>query len=108
MSMVEEMLRMMKNMTIPEKDIPKSKKYFDLCLQFCNQNKAYETGYYYYTLLNLMQIADEEKNVLLATEYANKIKEYAPKDHTCYKAAKEYLKKHPSKEKKGFFSIFGF
>ena len=81
-----------------KKDLEKSKKYFDICLQFCNQNMAFETGYYYYTLMNLMQIADEGKDVLMATAYASKIKEYAPKDHVCFQEAKNYLKKHPLKD----------
>lgn len=84
-------------------------KYFDLCLKYCNQNKAFETGYYYYTLLNLMQMADEDKNVVLAVEYAKKLKEYAPKDHACYKASKEYLKKHPKEAgKNSFWERIGF
>jgi len=93
-----------------KKDKNNAKKYFDLCLQFCNQNKAFETGYYHYTLLNLMQVADEEKNVMLAVEYARKIKEYAPKNHPCTKAANEYMKKHPkeSDTKKGFWERLGF
>lgn len=92
-----------------KKDLEKAKKYFDLCLQFCNQNKAYETGYYYYTLLNMMQLAEGEKNHLLAREYANKILDSAPKDHNCYREAKEYLKKNKlSPEKKGFWRSLGF
>lgn len=93
-----------------KKDAEKARKYFDLCLQFCNQNKAYETGYYYYTLLNMMQLADAEKNNLLAREYAKKIMDYAPKDHNCYREAKEYLKKNKVKEEKsgGFWKWLGF
>jgi len=93
-----------------KKDINLSKKYFDVCLQFCNQNKAFETGYYYYTLLNLMQLSIEDKNTLLATEYAKKIREYAPKDHDCRKQAEAYLKKQKkeSGQKSGFLRFFGF
>lgn len=91
-----------------KKDLEKAKKYFDLCLQFCNQNKAFETGYYYYTLLNMMQLAEGEKNQLLAREYANKIMEYAPKDHACYVEAKNYLKKNKlTPEKTGFWKFLG-
>jgi len=93
-----------------KKDKAKSRKYFDQCLQFCNQNQAFETGYYFYTLLNLMQMAEEDKNIMLAVEYAKKIREFAPRDHACNKTAKEFLKKHPkeAKEGKGFWSRFGF
>lgn len=92
-----------------KKDLEKAKKYFDRCLLYCNQNQAFETGYYYYTLLNMMQLAEGDKNQLLATEYANKILEYAPKDHNCYREAKAYLKKNKIKpEKKGFWKSLGF
>lgn len=92
-----------------KKDLEKAKKYFDRCLLYCNQNQAYETGYYYYTLLNMMQLAEGEKNHLLATEYANKILDYAPKDHSCYKEAKAYFKKNKVKpEKQGFWKSLGF
>lgn len=93
-----------------KRNIPLSKKYFDLCLQFCNQNKAYETGYYQYTLLNLMQIAIEEKDQIMAKEYAEKLVEHAPKDHPTRKEAETWLKKQPKTEKKksGFLRFFGF
>jgi hypothetical protein len=93
-----------------KKDKALAQKYFDQCLQFCNQNQAFETGYYHYTLLNLMQMADEDKNVVLAVEYARKMEEYAPKNHSCYKAGKEYLKKHPKEagKSKGFWGRLGF
>jgi hypothetical protein len=93
-----------------KKDKNKAKIYFDQCLQFCNQNKAFETGYYHHTLQNLMQISDEEKNITLAVEYAKKNVEYAPKESSIYKSAKEYLKKHPKEAKEGrsFWSRFGF
>lgn len=92
-----------------KKDKTKAHKYFDVCLQYCNQNKAFETGYYYYTLLNLMQMSIEEKNTLLATEYAEKIKDSAPKDHACYKEAHEYLKKQrKASGKKSFWEKIGF
>lgn len=96
-----------------KKDKAKALKYFDQCLQFCNKNQAFETGYYFYTLLNLMQLCEEEKNILMAVEYAMKLKENAPRDHACFKASKEFLKKYPKEAKaaksgKGFWSIFGF
>ena len=96
-----------------KKDKAKARKYFDLCLQFCNRNKAFETGYYFYTLLNLMQLSEEEKNILMGVEYAEKLREFAPKDHECHKAAKAFLKKYPKEAKaarsgKGFWSVFGF
>lgn len=96
-----------------KKDKVKALKYFDQCLQFCNKNQAFETGYYFYTLLNLMQLCEEDKNILMAVEYALKLKEYAPRDHACFKAAKEFLKQHPKEAKaaksgKGFWSVFGF
>jgi hypothetical protein len=95
-----------------KKDKAKARKYFDLCLQFCDRNKAFETGYYFYTLQNLMQLSEEEKNIVMGVEYAKKLKEYAPKDHDCYKAAKDFLKKHPKEAKAsgsgGVWSIFGF
>ena len=93
-----------------KKDLNLSRKYFDLCLQFCNQNKAFETGYFYYTCLNLMQLSIEDKNMLLATEYAKKIKEYAPKDHDCRKQAEAFLKKQrkESGKSEGFWGRFGF
>jgi len=93
-----------------KKDINLAKKYFDVCLQFCNQNKAFETGYYYYTMLNLMQLSIEDKNTLLASEYAYKIIEHAPKDHECRKQAEAFLKKQKkdSGKKSGIWGFFGF
>jgi predicted Zn-dependent protease len=96
-----------------KKDKVKSRQYFDLCLQFCNKNKAFETGYYFYTLQNLMQLCEEEKNLMLAVEYASKLTDAAPKNHECHKNAKALLKKYPKEAKasragKGFWSIFGF
>lgn len=86
-----------------------ARKYFDLCLQFCNQNQAFETAYYHYALLNLMQMADEEKQYVLAVEYAKKIKEYSEKNSGVWKQADEYLKKRPKEAgKRSFWSRLGF
>jgi hypothetical protein len=58
-----------------------------------------------------MQISEEEKNALMAVEYARKIQECTDRDDDCYRQAKEILKKHPKEakdSKKGFWSVFGF
>jgi hypothetical protein len=94
-----------------KKDKQKARKYFDQCLQFCNKNEAFKTGYYKFTLLNLMQISDEEKNPMMAVEYARKIQESTDRNDSCHKLAKDILKKYPKEakeSKKGFWSMFGF
>jgi hypothetical protein len=57
-----------------------------------------------------MQLSIEDKNTLLATEYASKIREYAPKDHDCRKQAEAFLKKQKkeSGKKSGLWGFFGF
>lgn len=86
-----------------QRDKKLAKDYFLQALSFCDQNKAYESGYYFYSLQNLMQIEDEDKNAEAAKNYAEKLKDAAPKDHVCYKAADAFLKKNYPKKRKFLF-----
>lgn len=82
-----------------------AKKYFEKCVEFTTMNKAFESGYYLNSLLQLMYLEDEENNKEKAIEYAKRIKEMAEKDHSTYRQADEYLRKGKPK-KRGIFKIF--
>lgn len=74
------------------KELDSAKYYYGRAVEFGEENEAYETGYYLYSLLGLGRIADKEGNRSDAKDYFKKIKGYAKRKNPAHKAAREYLK----------------
>jgi len=93
-----------------KQDLNLAKQYFKQAVAFSEQGKAYETGYYHYSLQYLMRMAQDANAPEEAKVYAEKLVKHAPKDHDANKEAKLYLKtkkKADRKEKrKRFFERF--
>ncbi len=77
----------------------KAKIYFKKSIKYGKEVEAYEKSYFLFSIEGLAKIADQEGDTDKAIEYYEQIKEYADNDHSAYKDAKRYLKKH----KKGGF-----
>ncbi len=75
------------------KTLEEAKFYYKRAVAFGEENEAYETGYFLYSLLGLGRIADEEGDKRTSKEYLKKIKKYAKRKSPAHKAAREYLKK---------------
>jgi hypothetical protein len=73
-------------------DYSKAKDYFNRAIAYAQATEATESGYYLYSLQYLAQMAEEEKNIMTAKQYYERIKDDADSDHECYKLAKQKLK----------------
>jgi len=71
----------------------KAIEYYELCTQFTAVNKAFDSGYYHYALMNLATFAKEDGNLSAAKAYAQKAKKSAKRGSKVYKDAKDFLKK---------------
>jgi len=74
------------------KELEEAKFYYKRAVAFGEENEAYETGYFLYSLLGLGKIADKEGDKKALKEYLKKIKKYAKRKSPAHKAAREYLK----------------
>lgn len=70
-----------------------AKYYYTRAVAFGEENEAYETGYFLYSLLGLGRIADLEGNKAASKVYLKRIKKYAKRKNPAHKAARAYLKK---------------
>lgn len=75
------------------KELDSAKYYYSRAVEFGEENEAFETGYYLYSLLGLGRIADKEGDRSEAKTYFKKIKGYAKRKNPAHKAAREYMKK---------------
>jgi len=75
------------------KELDSAKFYYNRAVAFGEENEAYETGYFLYSLLGLGRIADEQGKKEESKAYLKKIKKYANRKNPAHKAARAYLKK---------------
>lgn len=92
--------------TPKKRDDAKAEKYFKLCLNFCEQNGATDAGYRLHSLSNLMNMSADKGDMVTAKQYAEQLKDSAPRDHETFAAAKAFLK--GQRKAKGFWARFGF
>lgn len=82
------------------RQLDSAKYYYNRAVSFGEENEAFETGYYLYSLLGLGRIADKEGNRKEAKAYFKKIKSYAKRKSSAHKAAREYMKERRKKKNK--------
>jgi len=70
-----------------------AKMYYELAVTFGNKIKAFDTGYYLYSLLNLGKIAEYDEDYGIAGDYYLSVKKYAKRKRPVFKNAKEGLKR---------------
>lgn len=75
------------------RQLDSAKYYYERAVSFGEENEAFETGYYLYSLLGLGKIADKQGNRKEAKAYFKKIKGYAKRKSPAHKAAREFMKK---------------
>ena len=75
------------------KELDSAKYYYSRAVAFGEENEAYETGYFLYSLLGLGRIADEQGDKTASKTYLKRIKKYANRKSPARKAARAYLKK---------------
>ncbi|MCF6361295.1 MAG: tol-pal system protein YbgF [Cyclobacteriaceae bacterium] len=78
-------------------ELDSAKFYYKRAVAFGEENEAYETGYFLYSLLGLARIADEQGEKAESKIYLKRIKKYADRKSPARKAAKAYLKKKKDK-----------
>lgn len=74
-------------------DLDSANHYYKRAVAFGEENEAYETGYFLYSLLGLGRIADKQGDKAASKTYLKRIKKYAKRKNPAHKAAREYLKK---------------
>ena len=77
-----------------------AKKFYKKTIKYSEKIKAYEAGYYLYSLATLAQFADKEGKLVTAYKYYQKVKKHASKKHATYPEAVKYLRKNKRKYKK--------
>lgn len=70
-----------------------AKLYYQQCLKFSEQNKAYKSGYYIYSLIALGEISEKLGDKAAAKNYFNEVKKRSDRKDEAYKDAKKRLKK---------------
>ncbi|MDW7690628.1 tol-pal system protein YbgF [Flammeovirgaceae bacterium SG7u.111] len=76
-----------------------SRNYYLRAVNFSEQLKAFDSGYYLYSLSNLGKIAIELEEMDEAKIYYDKILEHAERKHPAYKSAKEFKKEYKRYQK---------
>lgn len=74
-------------------ELDSANHYYKRAVEFGEENEAYETGYFLYSLLGLGRIADKQGDKAASKAYLKRIKKYAKRKNPAHKAAREYLKK---------------
>ncbi|MFN3405806.1 MAG: hypothetical protein ACK40G_17045 [Cytophagaceae bacterium] len=82
------------------KDNIKAKSYFQQMIIYSEKIGATDSYYYFSSLANLAQMADQEKDVETAKKYYKTILKKAEKKDALYKEAKNYLDPPKQKDKK--------
>ena len=70
-----------------------SKHYYHRAVAFGEEIKAYESGYYLHSLINLAQYAKDEGDIPLAKKYIKTVKKRAKRKSSAHKRAREFFKK---------------
>ncbi len=74
-------------------ELDSAKHYYGRAVEFGEENEAYETGYFLYSLLGLGRIADKQGEKAASKAYLKQIKKYSNRKSPAHKAARQYLKK---------------
>jgi hypothetical protein len=74
------------------KNYEKSKVYYQRGLKYAEEAEATEMGYYFFSLMHLGRIAEEEGDVELAKEYYKRVKKASKRSHSAHEQARERLK----------------
>ena len=75
------------------KKYDEAKGYYLRGLDFAEKAEATKMGYYFFSLLHLGRIAENEGDEELAKDYYKKVKKAAKRKHPSYKEARERLRK---------------
>lgn len=75
------------------KKLDEAKKYYLLCMQFAEEIKATDSGYYLYSMIALGEIAEKQGNTAEARRYFKDVKKKADRKDEAYKDAKRRLKR---------------
>ena len=75
------------------KKYTEAKEYYSLCVKFSEQIEATESGYYFYSLIALGEIAEREGDKALAKKYFKEVQKKAKRKDEAFKNAKMRLKK---------------
>ncbi len=76
-----------------------SKIYYELAVKFAEDIKAYESGYYLFSLLHLAKMAEYDDEYDVAEPLYRKIKKYAKRKNNAFKESKDGLKRIKKKKK---------
>jgi len=68
-----------------------SKHYYQRAVTFGEEIKAYESGYYLHSLINLAQYAKDEGDIPLAKKYIKTVKKRAKRKSSAHKRAREFF-----------------
>jgi len=68
-----------------------SKHYYQRAVTFGEEIKAYESGYYLHSLINLAQYAKDEDDIPLAKKYIKTVKKRAKRKSSAHKRAREFF-----------------
>jgi hypothetical protein len=77
-----------------------AKLYFNESIKYTQQIKAFDTGYFHYSLTNLAQIADNEGDYDTAINYYKQVVKEADRKSAVRKEAEKYLKEVKKKRRK--------
>lgn len=75
------------------RQLPDAKAYYLQCLKFSEQNKAFKSGYYLYSLIALGEISEKLGDKASAKKYFTEVKKRSDRKDEAYKDAKKRLKK---------------
>jgi len=73
--------------------LPDARTYYQQCLKYSEQNKAYKSGYYLYSLIALGEISEKLGDKAAARKYFTEVKKRSDRKDEAYKDAKKRLKK---------------
>jgi tetratricopeptide (TPR) repeat protein len=75
------------------RQLPDARTYYQQCLKYSEQNKAYKSGYYLYSLIALGEISEKLGDKAAARKYFTEVKKRSDRKDEAYKDAKKRLKK---------------
>jgi hypothetical protein len=70
-----------------------AKKYYEMCMKYAEQINATESGYYFYSMIALGEIAEKQGNKNEAKKWFKDVKKKAGRKDEAFKDAKRRLKK---------------
>jgi tetratricopeptide (TPR) repeat protein len=70
-----------------------AKMYYELAVAFGNKIRAFDSGYYLYSLFNLGKMAEYNEDYGIAEDHYLSVKKYARRKQPVFKDAKEGLKR---------------